>query len=48
MRIQNFQIDERRELDEESFLRTLGIDELDIEMIIDSKREAARKWRKEN
>lgn len=44
MRNPNFQGDPRIELDEESFLRSLGIDDLDIEMIIQSKQERKR-WR---
>ena len=36
---------ERKELDEEAFLRYLGIDEFEIEMVLNSKREAAKKWR---
>lgn len=33
---------ERKEIDEEAFLRSLGIDELDIELILQSKQERKR------
>lgn len=35
---------ERKKLDEEAFLRSLGIDEFDIEMVLNSKQER-KKWR---
>jgi len=38
---------EIRALDEEAFLRSLGVDDFDIEMVLKLKKEAAKKWKKE-
>lgn len=46
MKNKNYQLDGRKELDEESFLRSLGIDDFDIEMILNSRREASEKYNK--
>ena len=43
MRYQNYQVDARKEIDEETFLRTLGLDDFEIEMIINSRQER-KKW----